>query len=83
MPDCNTVWAFREALNKDNEDRANELFELFLNKLNDDGLIAKEGKMLDATIISAPIQHNCREENKEIKEGKIPESLSKNKNKLA
>lgn len=83
VPDCKTVWAFREALNKDNEDRAKELFELFLDKLNQDGLIAKEGKMMDATIVSAPIQRNSREENKEIKEGKTPESLSNNKNKLA
>jgi IS5 family transposase len=70
-------------LNKDNEDRAKELFELFLNKLNQDGLIAKEGKMMDATIISAPIQRNSREENKEIKEGKTPENFNKNKHKLA
>ena len=30
-----------------------------------------------------PIQRNTREENKEIKEGKTPESFTKNKNKLA
>jgi IS5 family transposase len=83
VPDCKTVWAFREALNKDNEDRAKELFELFLNKLNQDGLIAKEGKMMDATIISAPIQRNSREDNRAIKEGKTPESFNKNKHKLA
>jgi IS5 family transposase len=83
VPDCKTVWAFRETLNKDNEDRAKELFELFLNKLNQDGLIAKEGKMMDATIISAPIQRNSREDNKEIKEGKTPENFNKNKHKLA
>lgn len=83
VPDCKTVWAFRESLNKEGEDRGKELFELFLNKLNQDGLIAKEGKMMDATLVSVPIQRNSREENKEIKEGKVPASISENKNKLA
>jgi transposase, IS5 family len=83
VPDCKTVWAFREALNKEGEDRTKQLFELFLNKLNDEGLLAKEGKMMDATIVSVPIQRNSRDENKEIKEGKTPASFSKNKNKLA
>ena len=83
VPDCKTVWAFREHLNKDNEDRSKELFELFLNKLNGDGLIAKEGKMMDATIVSVPVQRNNREENKEIKEGKTPEKFTENKHQLA
>jgi transposase, IS5 family len=32
VPDCKTVWAFREPLNKEREDRSKELFELFLEK---------------------------------------------------
>ncbi len=83
VPDCKTVWAFRELLNKDGEDRSKVIFELFLSKLNADGLIAKEGKMMDATFVSVPIQRNTREENKEIKEGETPESFTKNKHKLA
>ncbi|MFN0081712.1 MAG: transposase, partial [Ferruginibacter sp.] len=79
VPHCKTVWAFRESLNQTGEDRSQELFELFLNKLNQDGLIAKEGKMMDATPASVPIQRNDRGENKEIKAGKIPESFSENK----
>lgn len=83
VPDCKTVWVFRELLNKDGEDRSKVIFELFLTKLNTDGLIAKEGTMIDATFVSVPIQRNTREENKEIKEGKTPENFTKNKNKLA
>jgi transposase, IS5 family len=83
VPDCKTVWAFREQLNKEGEDRSKVLFELFLTKLNEDGLLAKEGKMMDATFVSVPIQRNTREENKEIKEGNIPENFKENKNKLA
>ncbi len=41
--------------------------------------IVKEGKMINATSVGAPIQHNIREENKEIKKGKIPKKFSKNK----
>jgi IS5 family transposase len=63
VPDCKTVWAFREQLNKEGEDRSKVLFELFLTKLNEDGLLAKEGKMMDATFVSVPIQRNTREEN--------------------
>ena len=51
VPDCKTVWAFREQLNGQGEDRSKLLFELFLSKLSDDGLIAKEGKMMDATLV--------------------------------
>jgi IS5 family transposase len=83
VPDCKTVWAFREILNKDGEDRSKLIFELFLSKLNAEGLIAKEGKMMDATFVSVPIQRNTREENKEIKEGKTPQSFTENKHKLA
>lgn len=83
VPDCKTVWAFRESLNQAGEDRSLQLFELFLNKLNQDGLIAKEGKMMDATLVSVPIQRNSREENKEIKAGVVPTSISENNNKLA
>ena len=59
------------------------IFELFLSKLNTDGLIAKEGKMIDATLISVPIQRNSREENKEIKAGITPKGFTENKHKLA
>lgn len=82
VPDCKTVWAFRETLNKNGEDRSKEIFELFLSKLNDDGLIAKEGKMMDATLISVPIQRNSRAENKEIKENTIPKRFKENGNKM-
>lgn len=83
VPDCNTVWTFRELLNHSGEDRSKQLFELFLTKLNQDGLTAKEGKMMDATLVSVPIQRNSREENKEIKEGKTPETFTANPSQLA
>jgi hypothetical protein len=43
------------------------------------------GQIIDATIVSAPKQHNSREENETIKEGKTPEDwkskLAKNRQK--
>lgn len=83
VPDCKTVWLFRELLNKEGEDRSKILFELFLDKLNTDGLITKQGKMIDATFVTVPIQRNSRGENKEIKEGKTPKNFTENNNKLA
>lgn len=80
VPDCKTVWSFRESLKKENY--VEEIFTTYLQQLESKNLIAKEGKMLDATIVSVPVQRNNREDNKTIKEGNIPESFTKNKNKL-
>lgn len=74
VPDCKTVWAFREKL-KDTE-QVETIFAAFIGQLEDKNLIAKEGKMVDATIISVPIQRNSREDNKTIKDGQIPESFT-------
>ena len=37
------------------------------------GYLAMGGQIIDATIVSAPKQHNSREENETIKEGETPE----------
>jgi IS5 family transposase len=36
------------------------------------------GQIIDATIVSGPKQHNSREENEAIKEGKTPEDWKSN-----
>ena len=71
VPDATTVWLFREALTKANLVKA--LFERFDGHLNARGYIARGGQIVDATIVSAPKQHNSREENAAIKAGKTPE----------
>jgi transposase len=71
VPDATTVWLFREALTKANLVKA--LFERFDGYLNAKGYIARGGQIVDATIVSAPKQHNSREENEAIKAGKTPE----------
>jgi hypothetical protein len=49
------------------------------------GYLAMGGQIIDATIVSAPKQHNSREENETVKEGKTPEDwkskLAKNRQK--
>ena len=50
-----------------------ELFDLFDGFLKNKGYLARGGQIIDATIVSAPKQHNSREDNETIKEGKMPE----------
>ena len=44
-------------------------------------LIGKEGTIIDATIVEAPIQHNRKDENEQIKQGQIPEEWQEEKHK--
>ena len=46
-------------------------------------MIINKGKIVDASIIDAPIQRNSKEENKELKEGKIPAAWQDNMQKLS
>lgn len=38
-----------------------------------------KGKLVDASIVEVPVQRNSRDENKELKEGNIPEGRGENK----
>ena len=49
-----------------------ELFDLF-DGSEGQGYLAMGGQIIDATIVSAPRQHNSREDNETIKEGNMPE----------
>jgi IS5 family transposase len=71
VPDATTVWLFREALAK--AGLIAKLFVLFNQHLEAKGYIARGGQIVDATIVSAPTQHNSRGENAAIKAGKTPE----------
>jgi IS5 family transposase len=55
-----------------------ELFEQFGTYLQGAGYAAKDGQIVDATLIPVPKQRNTREENQTIKQGEVPaEWLSK------
>jgi IS5 family transposase len=53
------LWLYREALAK--AGAVEELFDLFDGFLEDKGYLAMGGQIIDATIVSAPKQHNSRE----------------------
>ncbi len=69
--DRTSFWLFKQALRK--HQLIEELFEQFESYLQEVGYQAKGGQIVDATMIPVPIQHNSREENEEVKQGKIPE----------
>jgi IS5 family transposase len=48
------------------------LFDQFSAKLEAEGIYAKSGSIIDATIVEVPKQRNSREENAQIKSGKVP-----------
>jgi len=67
VPDEKTIWAYREVLKETGE--LEKLFADFHRRLSKLGLIANKGKVVDATLVKAPIQRNTKEENKSIKNG--------------
>jgi len=81
VPDEKTIWLFKEQLKK--HDLSKKLFEIFTNKLVSNGIVAKEGTLVDASFIKVPKQRNKRSDNADIKKGAVPLEFGKNKNKLA
>ncbi|QZE12989.1 IS5 family transposase [Halosquirtibacter laminarini] len=81
VPDEKTIWRFRDNITKLGLER--DLFELFNEKLNNEGLLVSEGKIVDASFVEVPRQRNSEEENKHIKENDcIPESWESNVHKI-
>ncbi len=56
-----------------------KLFIYLDKQLDKDGIIVHKGKLVDASIVEVPIQRNSRDENKQLKEGEVPEDWSENK----
>ncbi|QSH94763.1 IS5 family transposase [Treponema phagedenis] len=79
VPDAKTIWLFKEKLIEARVSK--KLFEKFGKELAKNNLIGKEGTIIDATIVEAPIQHNSKDENEQIKNGKIPEQWQEKQNK--
>jgi IS5 family transposase len=81
VPDSNTVWNFRERLV--DLRMVEELFLLFVNELENLGLVVNEGKIVDASFVDVPRQRNKKEENETIKLGNIPKDWQGNPHKLS
>ncbi|EMN90713.1 IS5/IS1182 family transposase [Leptospira weilii] len=72
LPDEKTIWVYRERLIREGLDRI--LFSKLSYWIQKSGFELKEGAIVDATIINAPIQRNTPEENETIKQDQIPET---------
>ncbi len=72
IPDANTVWDFREALERDGRKGSERLFARFGEMLEKQGLIGHEGSLVDASFVDAPRQRNTRAQNESIKKGERP-----------
>jgi|SRR5665647_2353738 len=81
VPDSKTFWHFREQLIE--KDVIMRLFTTFNETLDEAGVFANEGKMVDASFVESPRQRNTREENRHIKENGIaPEAWKEKPHKL-
>jgi IS5 family transposase len=80
IPDATTVAFFRERLRKAGV--IEELFKMFEAYRRSQRLQARGGKIIDATLVPVPKQRNTREENKEIKAGRLPEGWDENTDRL-
>ncbi|MBT3274105.1 MAG: IS5 family transposase [Spirochaetales bacterium] len=78
-PDAKAIWHYRNELTKNGGIK--KLFALFYKELEKRQMIANKGVIVDASFSEVPRQRNSRDENKEIKEGSIPEEWQKEENK--
>lgn len=81
VPDRNTIWLFKEELKE--KGLSKKLFDTFTQKLISNGVVAKEGTLVDASFVKVPKQRNQRQDNADIKKGAVPLEFGKNKNKLS
>ena len=80
VPDEKTIWLFRETLTQRGAIR--RLFKKFNKHLNKMGLIARKGSIVDASFVEVPRQRNTRDENKDIRNGEVPEDWKEDPDKL-
>ena len=78
VPDEKTIWDFKWLLDKDGHDGARKLFECFASQLSGEGMITREGSIVDASFVDAPRQRNTREQNEQIQAGERPQGFEAN-----
>lgn len=71
-PDEKTIWDYQNKLSEAGV--ILELFDAFDAQLQENGFIAKEGIILDATITPVPVQHFTKEEKEALDKGETPKS---------
>ena len=70
IPDVKTIWLFRETLAQTGG--VETLFKQFDTFLAEQGLQARGGQFMDASLIPVPKQRNTREKNATVKAGECP-----------
>lgn len=80
IPDAKTIWVFRERINEEQLEKV--LFEKLNYWFKKNGKVVRSGSIIDASFVEVPIQRNTREENKQVKDDKVPEDWKNNPNKL-
>jgi len=81
IPDAKTLWAFRDRLSQ--KGAIEKLFKRFNRFLDDEGFVARQGQIIDASIVPVPIQRNNREENESIKQSQVPATWKDKPHKLS
>jgi len=77
-PDEKTFWAFRDTLSR--HGLVEPLFTTFHQALETKGMFARQGQIVDATLVEVPRQRNARRENAQVKAGQVPEEWDANPN---
>ena len=65
------MWRFREQLQE--QGSLETVFDRFDDFLAAEGFEARQGQIIDASIVAVPIPRNHREENRRIKAGELPQ----------
>lgn len=70
VPDAKTFWVWRERLKK--QDLIGDISDAVGQQLAQAGFIARGERIIDASIVTVPVQHNRSKENAAIKAGNPP-----------
>ncbi len=65
-----TIWLFKEQFKE--KQLSHILFDLFTSQLLNNGIIAREGSIVDASFVNVPRKRNSRKDNTDIKAGAVP-----------
>jgi len=77
VPDAKTIWRFRENLKL--AQAFDGLFSELSLQIEDQGYVARQGQIVDASFVKAPRQRNSRDENTQVKAGEVPSGWSQKK----
>ena len=80
VPDEKTLWKYRDKLARAGASEA--LFDVFKAQLHERGYQLQSGTLVDSTMVPVPRQRNSREENGEVKNGRIPTAWAEDPHKL-